>query len=64
MSRMLAAKASLAVRVDAYGEDANSELGITQRAKLERRMEALEHGNVSAGILSEFMKALTGESKV
>ena len=39
---MLAAKASLAVRVDALGEDNNTELGIEHRAKLERRLRALE----------------------
>lgn len=45
MSRMLAAKASLATRVDALGEDGTgTELGIEHRAKLESRMRVLEEG--------------------
>jgi nucleolar protein 58 len=42
MSRMLAAKASLAIRVDALGEDVTSEMGIEHRAKLEKRLRQLE----------------------
>lgn len=49
MSRMLAAKAALAIRVDALGEDTNVELGMEHRAMLERRMRALEEGKVSDG---------------
>ena len=46
---MLAAKASLAIRVDALGEgDANAELGIEHRARLEGRLRAMEEGHVSA----------------
>ncbi|XP_052813798.1 nucleolar protein 58-like isoform X2 [Mya arenaria] len=44
MSRMLAAKASLAIRVDALGEDTNAEMGLEHRAKLDRRMRELEEG--------------------
>lgn len=44
MSRMLAAKASLAIRVDALGEDTNADMGIEHRAKLERRVRELEEG--------------------
>merc|ERR1711976_1146166 len=45
VSRMLAAKASLAISVDALGEgDATSELGMEHRAKLEGRLRALEEG--------------------
>uniref|UniRef100_A0A131Y2Q0 Nucleolar protein 58 n=2 Tax=Ixodes ricinus TaxID=34613 RepID=A0A131Y2Q0_IXORI len=45
MSRMLAAKASLATRVDALGEDGvGTELGVEHRAKLETRMRVLEEG--------------------
>lgn len=44
MSRMLAAKASLATRVDALGEDGSQELGIEHRAKLETRLKQLEEG--------------------
>lgn len=47
VSRMLAAKASLAVRVDALGEDCGSVLGIDHRAKLENRLKSLEAGVVS-----------------
>ncbi|KAL4217479.1 Nucleolar protein 58 [Mactra antiquata] len=44
MSRMLAAKTALAIRVDALGEDTNAELGLEHRAKLERRVRELEEG--------------------
>ncbi|XP_046608150.1 nucleolar protein 58 [Neodiprion virginianus] len=46
MSRMLAAKASLATRVDALGEDGNFDLGAEHRAKLEARLRILEEGNL------------------
>ena len=36
MSRMLAAKASLACRVDALGEETNTDLGIEHRAKVRK----------------------------
>ena len=45
MSRMLAAKASLATRVDALGEDGNFDLGAEHKAKLEARLRILEEGN-------------------
>ena len=44
---MLAAKASLAIRVDALGEDSSTEMGIEARAKLEARLRSLEEGGVS-----------------
>lgn len=44
MSRMLAAKASLAIRVDALGEGENHALGMEHRAKLESRLRSLEEG--------------------
>ncbi|XP_076291092.1 nop5 ribonucleoprotein [Lasioglossum baleicum] len=46
MSRMLAAKASLATRVDALGEDSNFDLGAEHKTKLEARMRILEEGNL------------------
>lgn len=46
-SRMLAAKASLACRVDALGEDGSSELGTEHRAKLEARLRFLEQGGMT-----------------
>nr|XP_033324527.1 nucleolar protein 58 [Megalopta genalis]XP_033324528.1 nucleolar protein 58 [Megalopta genalis]XP_033324529.1 nucleolar protein 58 [Megalopta genalis] len=46
MSRMLAAKAALATRVDALGEDTNFDLGAQHKAKLEVRMKILEEGNL------------------
>lgn len=46
MSRMLAAKASLAIRVDALGEDGNYTLGAEHKAKLEARLRILEEGNL------------------
>lgn len=52
VSRMLAAKASLAIRVDALGEGAASnELGLEHRARLEARMRALEEGHVSKTLI-------------
>merc|ERR1739848_608578 len=55
MSRMLAAKAALAVRYDALGEDdeASIEMGVNNRAKLETRLKVLETGKVEKG---EFKK--------
>lgn len=44
MSRMLAAKVSLAVRVDALAEEDNLEVGINAKAKLESRAKAFEEG--------------------
>ena len=44
---MLAAKASLALRVDALGEDVTADLGIEHRARLEIRLKSLEEGFVS-----------------
>merc|ERR1719273_1911612 len=41
VSRMLAAKASLACRVDALGEETNTDLGIEHRAKVESRIRQL-----------------------
>lgn len=46
MSRMLAAKASLATRVDALGEDVNFDFGVEHKAKLEARLRILEEGNL------------------
>lgn len=46
MSRMLAAKAALATRVDALGEDGTFDLGTEHRAKLEARLRILEEGNL------------------
>merc|ERR1711935_475696 len=47
VSRMLAAKASLACRVDALGEETNTDLGIEHRAKVESRIRMLESGQVT-----------------
>ncbi|XP_019864771.1 nucleolar protein 58 [Aethina tumida] len=46
MSRMLAAKAALATRVDALGEDGSFTLGAEHKAKLESRLRVLEEGNI------------------
>ncbi|EDX04028.1 nucleolar protein 58 [Drosophila simulans] len=46
MSRSLAAKASLATRVDAFGEEATFELGAAHKVKLESRLRLLEEGNL------------------
>ncbi|KYM89884.1 Nucleolar protein 58 [Atta colombica] len=46
ISRMLAAKASLATRVDALGDTASFELGAEHKVKLEARLRMLEEGNI------------------
>ncbi|XP_055844018.1 nucleolar protein 58 [Episyrphus balteatus] len=46
MSRSLAAKASLATRVDAFGEEATFETGVAHKVKLEARLRLLEEGNL------------------
>ncbi|KAL1021699.1 hypothetical protein UPYG_G00016780 [Umbra pygmaea] len=46
ISRMLAAKASLAIRYDALGEDTNAEMGTENRAKLEIRLRHLEEKGI------------------
>lgn len=43
---MLAAKAALAIRYDALGEDTNAEMGVENRAKLEARLRQLEEKGV------------------
>ena len=45
-SRMLAAKAALACRVDALSEEATSDIGLEQRARVEARLRQLEGGHV------------------
>ncbi|XP_051162802.1 nucleolar protein 58-like [Leptopilina boulardi] len=55
MSRMLAAKASLAIRVDALGEDVNFDFGAEHKAKLEAKLRMLEEGN---------LRKLSGTGKV
>merc|ERR1719365_382800 len=47
VSRMLAAKAAIATRVDALGEETNPDLGIEHRAKVESRIRQLEGGQVA-----------------
>merc|ERR1712228_875389 len=47
VSRMLAAKAAIATRVDALGEETNTDLGIEHRAKVESRIRQLEGGHVA-----------------
>ncbi|XP_061692717.1 nucleolar protein 58 [Syngnathoides biaculeatus] len=46
ISRMLAAKTSLAIRYDALGEDTNAEMGVENRAKLEARLRQLEERGI------------------
>ena len=43
---MLASKASLAIRVDALGEDNQGALGLQQRAELEKKFALLEQNAV------------------
>merc|ERR1719360_230717 len=47
VSRMLAAKAALACRVDSLGEETNTDLGMEHRAKVEHRIKQLESGNLT-----------------
>merc|ERR1712183_833066 len=47
ISRMLAAKSSLAARYDSLGEDVNTEMGIQNRAKIESRIRFLEEGGMT-----------------
>merc|ERR1711973_221235 len=47
ISRMLAAKRSLAARYDVLGEDVNTEMGIQNRAKIESRIRFLEEGGMT-----------------
>ncbi|XP_023334948.1 nucleolar protein 58 [Eurytemora carolleeae] len=47
VSRMLAAKASLACRVDALGDESTTDLGMEHRAKVESRIRQLESGNTT-----------------
>merc|ERR1712013_370813 len=47
ISRMLAAKSSLAARYDVLGDDVNTEMGIQNRAKIEARIRFLEEGGMS-----------------
>ena len=54
---MLAAKASLAIRVDALGEGTGCEMGIDHRAKLEARLRHLEDGQVCSDLLNELIEA-------
>jgi nucleolar protein 58 len=50
---MLAAKAALAIRVDALGEDVNNEMGIEHRATLEKRLHSLEAGIVNKSLINK-----------
>ena len=47
ISRVLAAKAALAVRVDALGDEEGATIGYTARAKVEARLRELEGGAAS-----------------
>ena len=46
-SRWLAAKAALAIRVDALGEDVDTEMSLKNRANLEARLKMLEEGKLT-----------------
>ena len=46
ISRMLAAKAALATRVDALGDDSSLDLGVEHKVKVEARIKLLEEGNL------------------
>lgn len=61
MSRMLAAKAALACRYDALGEETTTEMGIENRSKLTSRISMLEEGH--AHKISGMGKSLSKFSK-
>ncbi len=65
MSRMLAAKAALAIRVDALGEESTNDLGIQNRARLESRLKNLEEGGIRkiSGQGKQFANAAKFENK-
>ena len=52
ISRMLAAKASLCVRVDALGEDSTTSIGASSRAKVEERLRQFEQDQVCSIVLA------------
>ena len=62
---MLAAKAALAIRVDALGEESTNELGIQNRARLEARLKNLEEGGIKriSGAGKQFAKTPKFENK-
>merc|ERR1712127_1010773 len=66
MSRMLAAKAALALRYDAFGDadDSTMELGINSRAKLEVRLKVLETGKVEKSPFKKDEKKSAGAFSV
>lgn len=55
---MLAAKAALAIRYDALGEDTNAEMGAENRAKLEARLRQLEEKGVSTATTERILSNL------
>lgn len=65
MSRMLAAKSALAIRVDALGEESSNELGVNGRAVLEARLKSLEDGSIKriSGTGKQFAKTTKFEHK-
>jgi len=65
ISRMLAAKSSLACRVDALGEETSTDLGMEHRAKVESRIKQLESGNLTrlSGVKKESAKLARHDMK-
>ena len=61
---MLAAKASLAARVDALGEDGDTSMGIETRAAVELRLKALEENQVGTLETCCFGLALSSEPQI
>ena len=49
ISRTLAAKTSLCVRVDALGEEPNSQIGLDSRTKVEQKLHDCEQEKVRCG---------------
>merc|ERR1711972_92639 len=66
MSRMLAAKAALALRYDAFGDadESTCEVGINSRAKLEVRLKVLETGKVEKSPFKKEEKKSAGAFNV
>ncbi len=63
VSRVLAAKTALAIRVDALGESEGPTIGIDSRQKVEARIRQLEGGQRGAAFASPVVKSSSGPAK-
>lgn len=63
ISRTLAAKAALAIRYDALGEDESTEVGEQCRAKVESRVMEIEQGQVRVQFTAVKGQSLNGRGQ-